>query len=127
VTSRDYAPGNARGYTLYAAADDTWQFWLGTGSDSWTRVYGPAVALSTWTHVVGTYDGTTARLYLNGVQVGSSTTGFAANAARPLRIAAGATDRAPDYLLAGRIDEVAVYGAALTPTRIQAHHGAAAG
>ncbi len=31
VTSRDYAPGAARGYILYAASDNTWQFWLGNG------------------------------------------------------------------------------------------------
>ena len=31
VTSRDYAPGAAQGYILYAASDNTWQFWTGTG------------------------------------------------------------------------------------------------
>ena len=35
VTSRDYAPGNARGYILYASAANTWQFWPGNGG--WAR------------------------------------------------------------------------------------------
>ena len=64
VTSRDYAPGNARGFVLYAAPDNTWQFW--TGSGDWNIVYGPAVQLNTWTHLAATYDGTTARMYVNG-------------------------------------------------------------
>ena len=64
VTSRDYAPGNARGFVLYAAPDNTWQFWIGSGD--WNIVYGPAVQLNTWTHLAATYDGTTARMYVNG-------------------------------------------------------------
>ena len=32
VTSRDYSTNNARGYVIYAAADNTWQLWNGAGS-----------------------------------------------------------------------------------------------
>ena len=32
VTSRDFAPGNARGYVLYAGNDNNWQFWTGNGA-----------------------------------------------------------------------------------------------
>ncbi len=51
VTSRDYATGNARGYILYAASDNTWQFWLGTGTNEWDIVLGPAIVLNQWTHL----------------------------------------------------------------------------
>jgi PKD repeat protein len=127
VTSRDYAPGNTRGYILYAAADNTWQLWLGNGGAGWEQVFGPTVTLNAWTHLVATYDGTTARLYLNGVLAASSGAAYSPNAQRPLRMAAGATDRAPDYFLPGRVDEVAVYGSALAGTRVQAHYVAGAG
>ena len=125
VTSRDYAPGNARGYILYASSANTWQFWLGNGD--WVVVYGPPIVLNQWTHLVGTYDGTTARLYVNGALAASSgASGFLQNAVRPLRIASGATDKtAPQYYLPGRVDEVAVYGSALSATRVQAHFAAA--
>ena len=66
VTSRDYATGNPRGYILYAASDNTWQFWLGTGTNEWDIVLGPAIVLNQWTHPLATFDGTTARLYVNG-------------------------------------------------------------
>ena len=91
VTSRDYAPGNARGYILYASSANTWQLWLGNGD--WTVVYGPPIVLNQWTHLVGTYDGTTARLYVNGALAAFSTTTYLQNALRPLRIASGATDK----------------------------------
>jgi hypothetical protein len=124
VTSRDYSPGNARGYILYAGNDNNWQLWTGNGS--WTVVTGPAVVLNTWTHVVGTYDGSTARLYVNGALAASSGAGYLQNAARPLRIATGATDLTqPQYYLPGRVDEVAVYGSALSAVRVQAHYNAA--
>jgi hypothetical protein len=124
VTSRDYAPGNARGYILYASSANTWQFWLGNGD--WVVVHGPPIVLSQWTHLVGTYDGTTARLYVNGALAASSgASGFLQNAVRPLRIATGATDKTvPQYFLPGRVDEVAVYGSPLSATRVQAHYDA---
>jgi Concanavalin A-like lectin/glucanases superfamily/Glucose / Sorbosone dehydrogenase len=123
VTSRDYAPGNARGFVLYAAPDNTWQFW--TGSGDWNVVYGPPVVLNQWTHLVGTYDGTTARLYVNGILAASKTMGYLANAQRPLRIATGKSEAAAQYFLPGRVDEVAVYGSALSAARVQAHFAAA--
>jgi PKD repeat protein len=123
VTSRDFASGNARGYILYAGSNDRWQFW--TGSGPWNVVEGPAVTLNQWTHVVGTFDGATARLYVNGTLVASSAAAYLANTLRPLRIASGNTDGPANYFLPGRVDEAAVYGSALSATRVQAHFAAA--
>jgi hypothetical protein len=121
VSNRDYSAGNTRGFILYAASDDTWRFWLGSGTDTWAQLFGPTLSLNTWTHLVGTFDGTTARMYVNGTLVGATAYSYAANAARPLRIAAGANERGSDYLFPGRVDEVAVYQSALSASRVQAH------
>jgi glucose/arabinose dehydrogenase len=125
VTSRDYAPGQAKGYVLYAAPDNRWQLW--TGSGGWNVVYGPAVVLNQWTHLVGTYDGSTLRLYVNGALVASSVVAYTQNTTRPLRIAAGRTESPAQYFLPGRVDEVALYGAALSAARVSAHYAAASG
>ncbi len=73
---------------------------------------------------MATFDGSTARLYVNGALAGSTGATYALNTQRPLRMASGATDRAPDYFLPGRVDEVAVYGSALAAARVQAHYTA---
>ena len=83
--------------------------------------------MNQWTHLLATYDGSTARLYVNGALAGSTGATYALNTQRPLRMASGATDRAPDYFLPGRVDEVAVYGSALTAARVQAHYTAGIG
>ena len=124
VTSRDYSTNNARGFVIYAAADNTWQFWDGAGT-GWGIVYGPPVTLSQWTHLVGTYDGTTMRLYVNGALIGATPSGYVQNTQRPLRIASGRTESTPTFYLPGRVDEAAVYGSALSATRVQAHFAAA--
>jgi YD repeat-containing protein len=71
-------------------------------------------------HIVATYNGSTMRIYVNGVQVGSgqSKTGNMRNAAQPLRIGSFWTQDFWD----GAIDEAAVYSTALSATEIQTHY-----
>lgn len=72
---------------------------------------------NTWTHLAATYDGTTQRLYINGVQVGSrAQTGTLDVSANPLRIG-GNTVWANEYFQ-GLIDEVRIYNRALSQTEI---------
>ena len=74
---------------------------------------------NTWTHLAATYDGTTQRLYVNGVQVGSrAQTGTLAVSANPLRIG-GNTVWANEYFQ-GLIDEVRIYNRALSQAEIAA-------
>ena len=114
VSNRDYLVGATGDRSSMPAPSNTWQYWVGNGSGSWTVVGGPAVTLEPWTHVAGTYDGTTARLYVDGTLVASATIGSHAESITTLRVAAGANERAADYLLPGRVDEVAVYPTALS-------------
>ncbi len=71
-------------------------------------------------HVVGTYDGSTLRLYVNGVLAGStSETDTVVTTANALRI--GSYDGTSGFVN-GRIDEVAVYSAALTAAQVSDHY-----
>jgi Fibronectin type III domain. len=87
-----------------------------TGTD---REFGvPALALGQWTHVAVTYNGLNLRFYQNGAKIGSdlpvtlgTVTGTLRLGAWPL--AGGFTD----YFL-GSMDEIRIYGRALTETEI---------
>lgn len=77
--------------------------------------------LATWTHFAGTYDGSTAQLFVNGVLVGS-----AAGNGQPirdlggvLRIGKGDDAIAPYEVWNGEIDEVRVWPFARTQSDIQ--------
>jgi hypothetical protein len=77
---------------------------------------GTSLTANTWTHLAGTYDGTTIRLYVNGVQVTSMAhTGAIATAGNPLTIGGNTVD---GNYFTGVIDEVRVYNKALTAAQI---------
>ena len=74
-------------------------------------------------HVVGTYDGETQRLYVNGTLVasGSVTSGPPSTNSNALYI--GSWDGEEEFFK-GTIDEVAVYDTTLSPARVAAHYAA---
>jgi hypothetical protein len=75
------------------------------------------VALNTWTHLAGTFDGTTLRLYVNGTEVGTrAVAGPMATSTGVLRM--GGNGIWGEFF-AGRIDEVRVYNRALSVAEIQ--------
>jgi hypothetical protein len=81
-----------------------------------------AVAANQTYHVVGTYDGAAMRLYLNGAQVATSAlTGNIGPATNGLNIASW--DGSSEYMR-GTVDDVAVYGSALSAARVAAHFSA---
>ena len=76
-------------------------------------------------HVVGTYDGTSQRLFVDGVDVASApVAGSIARRRGSLDIGSDGGSRGS---FKGTIDEVAVYARALAPERVRAHYRAGAG
>jgi fibronectin type 3 domain-containing protein len=106
-------------YSLYAST--------GTGRPSVNAITGGAdrdlrgtssPALNTWTHLAGTYNGSTLTLYLNGVSVGTmATTGAITTSTGQLKI--GGNSLWPEWFQ-GDIDEVRIYNRALGAAEIQA-------
>jgi hypothetical protein len=89
-----------------------------TGGTFTTPLFGTStLPLNTWSHLASTYDGTTLRLYVNGVQVASrAQTGAIPADPGPLTLGG---DGFYGQFFTGRIDEVQIYDRALSQTEIQ--------
>jgi hypothetical protein len=74
--------------------------------------------INEWTHVAGTYDGTTFKIYVNGQLAGSGSGTLGSANAEPLLIgASGTCDSSTRW--EGLIDEVTIYTRALSVSEIQ--------
>ena len=111
-----------------------WQFRIDTtgGALTFIKILNGVVSLSGTTnlqdgefhHLVGTYDGSELRVYVDGVSENSdAATGAITGDATALQI--GRNPRASQEYLGGVVDEVAFYDYALSAARIQAHYDAA--
>jgi hypothetical protein len=105
-------------YSLYAN-DSTQraltQLNIGGELNAWSVTQLP---LNTWTHIAGTWDGTTLRMWVNGALVGTrAVTGTLANSTGVLRMGGNGIW---NEWFAGRIDEVRIYNRALTQAELQA-------
>jgi hypothetical protein len=86
---------------------------------------GGTAPLDAWSHVVGVWDGTAAKLYVNGVDTAAPNTGaggYNASTAAIFSVGTYDTGASPST---GFIDEIAFYPSALSATKIQAHYNAA--
>jgi hypothetical protein len=80
-----------------------------------------SIPLNTWTHLAVTYDGTTLRLFVNGVQGAATVAGGSiAQSAEVLRIGGNAVW---NEFFNGRIDDVRIYRRALSAAEIQQDMG----
>ena len=76
---------------------------------------------TTWTHLVGTYDGTSWNLYRNGALVASTPDSVGAVTVDNAGWAVGATGNGWGDNFRGAVDEVAIYNYALSPAQVAAH------
>lgn len=106
-------------YLLGPGADGTtkitFQLYIGGGWRSVT--YATGVDLTQWHHYVGTYDGSTIRLYVDGVQVASTPRTGAINADSG-NLMLGRDDGYSRYFK-GALDDVRIYSAALSSGNIE--------
>jgi hypothetical protein len=106
-------------YALYAHDNAPWPAAYVRLSGVEVGVTGVSpLPLNAWTHLATTYDGTTLRLYVNGVEAGSQAGGGAIQVSTG-RLRVGGNAVWGEWL-AGRIDEVRIYNRALSPAEIQA-------
>ena len=114
--------GNLEGYALYKSNGTNrlvFQITSAAGVTTST-ISTTTVATGQFYHVAAAYDGTTMRLYVNGVQEAAQSPAIALNYGTE-RLYFGASGQASlPGLLNGLLDEVQIYNRALTQTEVQA-------
>jgi len=113
--------GSEMAYGLYASGGSNrpsgWVRINPTTGDSQSVYSSSALTTNTWNHIATTYDGTSLKIYKNGILVGTrNQTGNMYVSGNPLRI--GGNLIWGEYFR-GQIDDVRVYNRALTQTEIQ--------
>jgi len=88
------------------------QFYLNSGSSVVQYEDTKALGLNTWIHLVGTYDGTTVKLYSNNVLLGTSTGTL--NLSSITENLFFGKDGALGRFFKGKIDDIKIYNRALT-------------
>ncbi len=112
----------------WAADQMMWQIEASqtTGSLSFTRngsgsAGAAALKVGEWTHIAVTFDKTTARFYVNGVQTGSGA--FSFGTGRDAALEFGCDNANGGNPFNGALDEVKLYDVALTPAEVLALAG----
>jgi hypothetical protein len=123
ISKSDWS-GNV-GYSLYTGPSNTLRFFVGTGTAQITTDTGFTWDNS-WHHIVGTYDGSSVRLYVDGVLLADTPASgsIASSSGIKLVVARFNNGGFPFY---GFLDEVAVYDHALTPDEVQTHYAVGTG
>ncbi|HEV8250104.1 MAG TPA: LamG-like jellyroll fold domain-containing protein, partial [Gaiellaceae bacterium] len=109
-------------YALWLNTSNQPVAYFGNGSSSFA-VTATAAIDTNWHHVAVTNDNSTAKLYVDGVLVRSATATTQLTANSQSLTIGRSTDNV--RIFGGQLDEVAVYGTALSAARIQAHYAAA--
>jgi hypothetical protein len=119
VVGKDDWSGGSHGFNLRTGANGTLSFVVGTAGGWKDAVTAALMAAGTWTHIAGTYDGTTVRAYINGVERGTAVGGGDMLASSfDLLIGRAPNDGARRF--DGIIDDVRIFSEALSPGEIQA-------
>jgi hypothetical protein len=104
-------PTNLTAYILAAAPNN---------SQAFATVQAPTLILNTWSNIVFTYDGSSLKLYVNGVLVNSTATSILLNTAGNSGISVGESNQANGYWQPtdGKIDDIGIWNRALTQQEI---------
>ena len=122
VASRQVGTGFFEHFYLGFSPTGQYRWFVRTSNGYSPATSGGAAAVGQWVHLVGTYNGASVTLYVNGVLAFTTPhTGTIPSDTTPLTIGAGFNDPAqtPSEGLAGRVDELRVYATALGATEVQ--------
>jgi hypothetical protein len=114
------------GWAFFQRTDNLgWSFVMynGTGSTAGWDLTGGTSTVNQWSHVVATWSGTAATLYVNGVLADDTNSGAGGyNASTTATFAVGGLADSSSPFRGGSVDEVAFYGSVLSPAQILNHY-----
>ena len=128
IVGRHLAASTTNGLYVLDVANGVLRMGIGAAgflglSYSTQRASGGAIAAGQWSHVAGTYDGTTIRAFLNGAQVGSASFGNnLLTSSTPLSIGAHFNGTSASNFFNGEIEDVRKYSRALSANELQTMH-----
>ena len=119
VVGKDDWSSSSAGYCLRCGAGGKLSFNIGAGT-TWHEVSSTTlIPTGSWSHVAGTFDGTTLTIYINGVQSGTlSYTGAITTSNYNLNIGSVPYTTQGGRLFNGIIDQVEVWNVALTSAQV---------
>lgn len=121
-TSLPMAPTREEfGINLQASGGINFERYVGGG---WKGVKVAALAKGTFVHIVGTYDGATMLLYVDGAKRGS-VPDARSQATKNVPFYVGSDGPSVASAMGGVLDEIAIYDHVLTPARVGEHFNAA--
>jgi len=120
IVSKDSrASGPPSGYVLRCGNGGQLSFVVTINSNWYEVLSGPVLSTNSWHHVAGTYDGSSLRVFLDGVQQAAvSCTGALSQNSSPLCVGCGTYYTNRTFI--GAIDGVRVYGRSLSAGEISA-------
>ncbi len=87
------------------------------GADDW--ITGVNLPQNVWEHIAYTYDGSTEKIYLNGVEVDSRLHTFSISASPTVRIGDWDDKASTNYYWGGVVEDAAIWDSALSEQQIQ--------
>lgn len=122
VLSKGASACTAASYAIYTGQSGGLSFYIFNGvTAALSPDAGPGVWDGKWHHVAGTFDGSTVRLYVDGVAVGSGTpTTLSIGYGLPTneQFNLGAYRGTCDFMFTGDIDQVRVWSRSLSPSEV---------
>lgn len=107
-----------RGYCLTVGEGGKAEFTVSIGN-AWLKATSPAImGLTAWYHLAGVYDGTSIKIYINGVLQGTTAATGAISAATGTTMYIGENPTWTGRFFDGKIDEVRIWNVARTGTEI---------
>jgi len=121
VSKRNSTVGSSYQFLILSSGKARFSFWVSSSEKIVDSL--STISLNTWSHLVGTYNGSVITFYINGVLDNTTVTSGSIDSYPTVSTRIGAVGSGfSTYYFNGLIDEVRIYNRALSETEIRYHY-----